>query len=310
VTTKVWAYSESSGPASEVAAAAKKIADSCGGESVCLELDELRTQVGGCHSKLLLRSEGRLGDSVETAGAAIGEAAASSVPDLILVAATRRGREVGSMLSVKLGRPCIGESFNLRLDGSSLKGDRSVYAGRVVATVSCELPAVAVVKLGAYEPSVEDGVQVVEERVGLPKARVITTGTSKKDAAKVDLRTAKVIVSGGRGFKRREDLDLLVKLAGALGGTIGCSRPLSSDLGWLGEEYHIGLTGVNVHPNLYLAVGISGQLQHVAGIKDSRVIAAINSDKDAPIFQASDYGVVGDLYQVIPAMLRLISGQA
>jgi electron transfer flavoprotein alpha subunit len=88
---------------------------------------------------------------------------------------------------------------------------------------------------------------------------------------------------------------------------MGCSRPLSSDLGWLPEEYHIGLTGVNVKPDLYLAVGISGQLQHVAGIKDSRIIAAINTDKEAPIFQAADYGIVGDLYQVVPAIQKLLA---
>ena len=97
---------------------------------------------------------------------------------------------------------------------------------------------------------------------------------------------------------------MLEQLAKVMGGAVGCSRPLSSDLGWLGEEHHIGLTGAYVHPNLYVAAGISGQLQHIAGIKDSKIIVAINKDKQAPIFQVADYGIVGDLYQVIPAMLK------
>jgi electron transfer flavoprotein alpha subunit len=128
-----------------------------------------------------------------------------------------------------------------------------------------------------------------------------------KEAANVDLKAAKIIVSAGRGVKKKEDLKMIENLAKALGGSMGCSRPLSSDLGWLPEEYHIGLTGVNVKPDLYIAVGISGQLQHVAGIKDSRIIAAINTDKEAPIFQAADYGIVGDLYQVVPALDKIIS---
>ena len=110
-------------------------------------------------------------------------------------------------------------------------------------------------------------------------------------------------------MKKKEDVAMFESLAESLGAAIGCSRPISSDLGWLPEECHIGLTGVSVKPDLYLAIGISGQLQHVAGIKDSRIIAAINSDKDAPIFQASDYGVVGDLYQLVPALQKLLSSR-
>jgi electron transfer flavoprotein alpha subunit len=120
------------------------------------------------------------------------------------------------------------------------------------------------------------------------------------------MKSAAVVVSAGRGFAAKGDLALAQELADALGGVLGGSRPLTSELGWLGEDQQIGLTGAYVHPKLYLAVGISGQMQHVAGIKDSKVIVAINKDAQAPIFQVADYGIVGDLYDVVPAMTKIL----
>jgi electron transfer flavoprotein alpha subunit len=108
-------------------------------------------------------------------------------------------------------------------------------------------------------------------------------------------------------LKRKEDLPIIQNLADAMGASVGCSRPLSADLGWLPEEAHIGLTGLEVKPKVYVAVGISGQLQHLAGVKEAGTIVAINADKQAPIFANADYGIVGDLYQVIPELVRQLA---
>ncbi|MDE1852923.1 MAG: electron transfer flavoprotein subunit alpha/FixB family protein [Thaumarchaeota archaeon] len=184
-----------------------------------------------------------------------------------------------------------------------------MFAGRVVAKVGCPFPAVATVKVGSYPRSETASGAVQEKDVGVVGDAVRLVSREKKAAGAVDLKSAKVIVSAGRGVKKKEDLAMLEDLAAKMHGALGCSRPLSADLGWLPEEHHIGLTGVNVKPDLYLAIGISGQLQHVAGMKDSKVVASINTDKDAPMFQASDYGIVGDLYQVVPAIKKVLAAR-
>ena len=175
--------------------------------------------------------------------------------------------------------------------------------------MTCAFPAVATVKVGYYPRTASAPGATTEVDVGQVQPRVRVVSRERKAAGAVDLKAAKVIVSAGRGVKKKEDLPMLDELAKDMHGALGCSRPLSSDLGWLPEEHHIGLTGISVKPDLYLAVGISGQLQHTAGMKDSKIVAAINTDKDAPIFQAADYGIVGDLYQLVPAIKKALASR-
>jgi len=303
----IWAYSESESVANEVAFAANEIANTTNGVATVIEVDQQRDGVSSTGRKLVLKASGPIAGVPELVAEAMFRAAKSAPPSLVLIGATRKGRETASRLAVKTRTGCISEAFGLSLAGEELRGSRNVYAGKFLAAVGCGLPCVVSLKtgilpqLGPHQGSVE------ELQVGELKPNVKLLSRTAKAAATVDLKGAKVIVSAGRGVKKKEDLTIIDELAHALGGVLGCSRPLSSDLGWLPEEHHIGLTGLAVHPDLYLAVGISGQLQHIAGIKDSKVIAAINTDKEAPIFQAADYGVVGDLYQVVPALKSILS---
>ncbi len=255
---------------------------------------------------LLLRGDTEVAGSASLIAEALARAATRRRPSVILVGSTRMGRMIAAKLGAKLKVGCLSDVYHLKTDGSSLIGDRSVYAGKVIAQVKASLPCVATVKAGAYPQAGHGNGGLEVEEVGALSDGVQVVRTIEKKASAVDLRNAVIIVSAGRGFRKREDIQLVEDLARAVGGAVGCSRPLSSDYGWLPEDHHIGLTGLTVHPELYLALGISGQLQHVAGIKESKVIAAVNTDRDAPIFQYADYGIIGDLYQVIPAMIRLL----
>ncbi len=302
----VWLYAEAPQVIRELLAAAGALSKSLSTPSVLIELDQTNPAVRASDKRLLLKGDRRITGSPELVAEAIARGARKYKPSIVLLGASREGRETASMLAVKLRQGCLSEVFGLRVKGDALVSDRDVYAGRAVAEVSSELPCIATIKLGVYPP-LEGTVQKADtENIGVLAQRVTRVQSVLKQAGKVNLHDAKIIVSVGRGFKKKEDLQLAAGLADALGGAVGCSRPLSADYGWLPEEHHIGLTGVTVRPSLYLALGISGQLQHLAGIRESRIIAAVNTDREAPIFQAADYGVVGDLYQVIPALLQLL----
>ncbi len=256
------------------------------------------------------------GRASSTAGAtALAARAKADPPDLILLGATPSGRDLGARLAAKLGWTYLSECADLRVDGGAIVAVRSIYAGKVRATVAGPLPAVATVRAGIVKVADDAAlptlvpVQVDPSADGLEFVRFEET---KSSGTRVPLGEARVVVSAGRGMKGPENWKIVEDLADVLGAAIGASRAVT-DAGWRPNEEQVGQTGKTVTPDLYIALGISGAIQHLAGMSSSKVIVAVNKDPDADLLKIADYAVVADLFEFVPVFteeLRKIVKQA
>jgi electron transfer flavoprotein alpha subunit len=239
---------------------------------------------------------------------AIRAAVEAESPDLVLLSNTPTGWDVAPKLAAALGAGLLSDVFGIERDGDDLVFLRRLFNGkfdgrfRIAGT-----PRIATIQPGAVvaHAGTEPGNVVPLALPALePRTKFLET---KQAAAKGhDLSKAEIIVSGGRGLQKPENFEGVLKpLVEALGGQMGASRPVV-DAGWLPHEYQVGSSGQTVQPKLYVAVGISGAIQHLVGMKSSNYIIAINKDPDAPIFEVADLGVVGDLFEVVPAFAKAL----
>lgn len=225
-------------------------------------------------------------------------------PEIIMIGSTKRGKEVAARLAARLETGSVSDAFRLKFDENRrLVATRIVYSGNGIATETYRTkPQIATVPPRTFErpkPSQRAG-KIVRVDVKLEKPKVEILTVRPLEAAKVRIEEAKVVVCGGRGIERKEDFEMLEELAQLLGGHVGNTRPIAEDRKWFSEW--VGLSGRKVKPSLYIGCGLSGMIQHVAGMRDSRIVVAINRDPEAPIFNVADYIVVGDLYQIVPAL--------
>jgi len=248
------------------------------------------------------------GYAIEPYRALLLEAVRRESPDVILVGGTKRGKELAPRVAAALGAGYASDCLELGFDDSGrLLAKRLVYGGSSIASETWKgRPAVATAPPRAFQkldPSDRKG-EVVRLDIVLPESRLRVVESRPKRVSDAGLENASVIVSAGRGFKKREDLRLLEELAGVLGAKMGCTRPISADLGWM--DQWVGISGKKVSPKLYIACGVSGTIQHAAGIRGSQMIVSINSDEAAGIHELSDYSVIGDIYSVLPALTKLL----
>ncbi|HOX24956.1 MAG TPA: electron transfer flavoprotein subunit alpha/FixB family protein [Candidatus Krumholzibacteria bacterium] len=229
-------------------------------------------------------------------------------PDVLLVGSTAMGKDLAPRLAARLGAACVSDAVGLSWDGG-LVVRRPVYAGKCFADVVVT-GAVAIVGIRpnafalAERPTVAKAVTFAPVLDG-SAAKAIVTKIETAAAGEVSLTEAEIVVSGGRGIKGPENYKLIEDLAAAFGAAAGASRAVV-DAGWVAYSHQVGQTGKTVAPNLYVACGISGAIQHLAGMSSSKCIVAINKDANAPIFKLADYGIVGDLFAVLPALAEAV----
>ncbi len=227
--------------------------------------------------------------------------------DMILTSSDRIGKAVSARVSQKMGAGSVMDVTSFRKEGDELILVRHLMGGKAVAEERVIPPAVVGIKPRKFEPAEENPVEPEIKRIEFsPVSRIRIVERREKKVSGVRLDRAEIVIGCGRGFKSKDDLKLAYELAELLGAAVGSSRPLAADLKWMPEERWIGMSGVTIKPKLYIAVGISGQQQHIAGITDSKIIVAVNSDPNAPIFKSADYGVVQDLYKFLPALKSVI----
>ena len=235
---------------------------------------------------------------------ALGQVVAAEKPAAVLVPFTAMGRDLAPRVAARVGAGLASDCVALAVKDGRLEARRPVYAGKAYATVRWEgEPQMATLRPNVFALGTADASRKPEVRKQTvdTSARAKVTAVHATASGKVELTEAQIIVSGGRGLKGPENFHLVESLAAALGAAVGASRAVV-DAGWVDHQYQVGQTGKTVSPTLYVACGISGAIQHLAGMSSSKYIVAINKDADAPIFKVANYGIVGDVFELLPKL--------
>ncbi|MCW3992943.1 MAG: electron transfer flavoprotein subunit alpha/FixB family protein [Candidatus Bathyarchaeota archaeon] len=308
----VWAYSESSELLFELIGKGRELASKLQTQLTAIVLGHNVTEhakelIGYGAHKVIVVDDPQLKEfHVETYLSALIPLSKQHKPELFLIGSTKRGKELAARLAARLSLGCVPDCLELEVDEQGrLLARRIVYGGNAIVTqVFRTEPQIVTVPRGKFEKpnyteeSKGEVVNITDIQIETPKTEVVEV--KPVSMAETRIEEAEVVVGGGRGLEKKEDSKILEELAAILGGQVGYTRPLAEDRKWFTEW--VGLSGHTIKPKLYIACGISGVIQHVAGIRDSNTIVAINKDPEAPIFEMADYIVIGDLYEIVPAL--------
>jgi len=302
----------------ELTSEAKRLADQMGQSVTAIllgpNIKEKAPELGKYGAdKVIVADDNRLATyTTDAYVSVIAQLAQSGEPAIILLGASVQGKDLSGRLAARLGVGMAQDCVDFSLENGNLVAKRPIYAGKAYATVTFKdsVPQIATARPNVLElnkPDESKSAEVVDAEFSLDDSQLKTKVAEiiQAKGAKVDLTEAERIVSGGRGMKGPENYKILEELADLIDATVGASRS-AVDSGWRPHSDQVGQTGKVVSPNLYIACGISGAIQHLAGMSTSKYIVAINKDPEAPIFQKADYGVVGDLFDVVPALTEEI----
>ncbi len=242
----------------------------------------------------------------EVYAAAVCEAVKKTSATLILASSSATGKDLFPRVAARLKAGVVSDGIELQLSGADLKVKKPFYAGRCFATATFQNTDLKIVlmrpnQLPVAAADITKTAAESELSFEKPALKTIIKNIVKGTSEKLDLTEANIVVSGGRGLKEAGNFKMLQDLADVLGATVGASRAVV-DAGWVGHSMQVGQTGKTVAPSLYIAVGLSGAIQHLAGMSGSKVIVAINNDANAPIFQKATYGLVGDAFEILPLL--------
>lgn len=231
----------------------------------------------------------------------------AEVPELLLIGTSHRGKVIAGRLAAISGTSVMTDIMFLSPESDGIKGKRRVFGGAAERSeIAVGRTAIVTVGTGVFEAAKEPGNRqgtVTQVENVNPEKKMKRIEIRKRVGESVNLSAAKRVIAVGRGIEKRENIGPVQELAGLLEAELGCTRPVAEGEKWLARERYIGVSGVMLKPDLYLALGLSGQIQHMVGVNQARVTLAVNKDKNSPIFKQVDYGIVGDVQKVLPALL-------
>ncbi|WJY16554.1 electron transfer flavoprotein subunit alpha [Pectobacteriaceae bacterium CE90] len=309
--TNVWVFSDNIDRYAELLAGARQW-----GEHVNVLVQDADTVPGikslGADMLYVLgekSAQQRIENYAETVASIVEKPAAQSRPvTLILLSATKRGKALAARLSILLDAAVVNDVTSLTVSDEGTRVEHRMYGGLAFGSEKINTP-IAIITLapGVMEPITANpshDCPVYQAAYVTPRQEILCKERRAKSLSSVDLSKAKRVVGVGRGLVSQDDLRMVQELATAIGAEVGCSRPIAEGEHWMERERYIGVSGVLLKSDLYLMLGISGQIQHMVGGNGAKTIVAINKDKNAPIFKYADYGLVGDIYKVVPALIE------